>query len=1067
MNSLLKRKNKTGQVISMLMVLSIMASVFCNTAFAHPKDKENCALNEVLYSDDVSVNGMRYASPKSRASKETIMNNLLGWLTAETETKGSLSIGDTSYIVDRATYVTDEVSLSGTTITIAKPLVGKGNVTISASNVIIQDTGFLLSVEGNVNIYCANIVVNGAVCADGKVFISGAKADVNEAIIADKIEIYAGTYLSDNRVDDRVLKGLQNYTAGLSMYEENGKSYLFVSANIDYSSMDIYGRKEGETSFSLILQKATNDVEIPLSWDEYVDYAAVLVNPHGYTMKTEPLSVVKQEGTLYTVSGVDSDSDGVADAYEIWLSGTNPHEKDSFPNPDYYVYLQGCDGITCYDRLLCRDVSFSTENYAKIFCYDDLNRLVSTEVCYGDGSKKQIRYEYENNRLKNLYVGKNKYTIVEDDATVLYSINGNTIKQISKSKDESTVSYFDTLNEVYRYNGKGNLVAYKNHSLYEMVYDELDLLSGVSKDGQRYESYTYDNYGNYVSIDAVDYSIHYTYDYPRYQVDYTWGDLQKTQIVNCKDDAYAYGDIVILTDGTVGQSIPKKKVGEVIDSSEKKIEYSVGEETHLITFNDRGYVIRDVWTNHGLETIIDYSYDSYGNLIQTKTTENGQETIHSYAYDAFWSDELTVFDGKQITYSGLGKPSQYYNGLEFTWAAGKLSMVKGPNLQVSYQYGINGLRNEKTVNGVSTSFIYEGSDLIAELSDDPIYYIYDGNFDLVGFEWNGQAYYYLYSVFGDVIGIVGVNGAVLCTYTYDLWGNIISIAGDMSLAERNPIRYRGYYYDNESGFYYLESRYYDPITKRFISNDDLESFFYNEEEGMESLFVYCGNNPVFYCDPDGCRKVIVQGFTLPGWKGESNRFADNLLDYAMDEMGCGEGKIQIKTYSTMSQFVSDWNSMGSIDIAFINTHGNPTCIGDGSHDYARFEYGNISSLQKKNCQLLILLGCNCGHYDYRKSNMAHAFLSKVTGYVIASDGTVNLGLLRMAPINGLIGKASFKSQMDDSFTAWVIAAGGNPNRANYGWRLYHKGYSGGISMGLKTINGSNVVSYMVSRGYLK
>ena len=71
-----------------------------------------------------------------------------------------------------------------------------------------------------------------------------------------------------------------------------------------------------------------------------------------------------------------------------------------------------------------------------------------------------------------------------------------------------------------------------------------------------------------------------------------------------------------------------------------------------------------------------------------------------------------------------------------------------------------------------------------------------------------QTYYYVLNLQGDVVKLVQKNGDTVAQYTYDAWGNVSSSG---RLAEINPLRYRGYYYDNETGFYYLQSRYYDPV----------------------------------------------------------------------------------------------------------------------------------------------------------------------------------------------------------------------------------------------------------------
>ena len=103
---------------------------------------------------------------------------------------------------------------------------------------------------------------------------------------------------------------------------------------------------------------------------------------------------------------------------------------------------------------------------------------------------------------------------------------------------------------------------------------------------------------------------------------------------------------------------------------------------------------------------------------------------------------------------------------------------------------------------------------------------------------------YYKNIFGDILGIMDSCGNVVVHYYYDAWGNIISTTGSMAstLGQDNPFRYRGYYYDTETGFYYLNARYYKPELGRFISSDnvlDTETAF-----GC-NLFAYCSNDPQY------------------------------------------------------------------------------------------------------------------------------------------------------------------------------------------------------------------------------
>jgi len=114
-----------------------------------------------------------------------------------------------------------------------------------------------------------------------------------------------------------------------------------------------------------------------------------------------------------------------------------------------------------------------------------------------------------------------------------------------------------------------------------------------------------------------------------------------------------------------------------------------------------------------------------------------------------------------------------------------------------------------------------------------------------------QTYYYVLNLQGDVVKLIhyipGFEYESVATYEYDAWGNILSSSG--KLAEINPLRYRGYYYDNETGFYYLQSRYYNPAIHRWINSDSL----IGQAENIQgtNLFSYCFNNPVNMTDSTG------------------------------------------------------------------------------------------------------------------------------------------------------------------------------------------------------------------------
>ena len=241
-----------------------------------------------------------------------------------------------------------------------------------------------------------------------------------------------------------------------------------------------------------------------------------------------------------------------------------------------------------------------------------------------------------------------------------------------------------------------------------------------------------------------------------------------------------------------------------------------------------------------------YTYDTAGNLI-TKT-DGG--TSHSYTYgNGAWRDLLTAYDGKSITYSG-GNPTKYYNGSTFTWTQGrKLAIAKVGNTNISYTYDMAGVRSSKTVG--STTYKYTTlSGLVTRQTggNATIDFVYDESNQPLAMKYNGKVYYYVLNAQGDVVRIVDGSRNVVASYSYDPWGKLLSSSG--TLANVNPLRYRGYYYDSETGFYYLQSRYYDPEIGRFINADSYAS---TDATGLLStnMFAYCENNPVMRVDPTG------------------------------------------------------------------------------------------------------------------------------------------------------------------------------------------------------------------------
>ena len=326
-----------------------------------------------------------------------------------------------------------------------------------------------------------------------------------------------------------------------------------------------------------------------------------------------------------------------------------------------------------------------------------------------------------------------------------------------------------------------------------------------------------------------------------------------------------------------------------------------------------------------------YTYDGAGNL---RTVTRG-ETTNTYTYgNASWKDLLTEYNGGAIIYEGQealangdilgaptsGNPISYYNGTcwNFGWSEGRnLTQAVRRSSQervfLSNKYDGNGLRisksvtmtayepndgtvanppiaNEETTNH---SYIYAGGKLLREtISDGTTTKTLDFTYDNVGMPYSliynsgttTTTYYYITNLQGDVMYLADASGNEVAAYDYDPYGKIISATGTMAAV--NPLRYRGYYYDTETGFYYLQSRYYDPEICRFINGDKYSAtatgfLGYN-------MFAYCNNNPIIAADYDGEWLNIVIGAVVGAVIGAATTAIDAYKTGGWDAFSSGK-----------------------------------------------------------------------------------------------------------------------------------------------------------------------------------
>ena len=269
------------------------------------------------------------------------------------------------------------------------------------------------------------------------------------------------------------------------------------------------------------------------------------------------------------------------------------------------------------------------------------------------------------------------------------------------------------------------------------------------------------------------------------------------------------------------------------------------------TYDAIGRLIRE--DNEALNKTILYQYDAAGNLLLKKecsySLQEKPSVLETSSY-TYQKDRLLHMNGTNITYDVMGRPISIGNHT--------LTYNKKGNLisydNFSYTYGMNGIRTSKTVNNETTTYCVLKDKIFLETSNHKtILYHYAAN-RIIGFTYNNIEYFYERDLQGNIVRIYRKdNLAIVAEYTYDAYGNhVVSNFSEANIGDINPIRYRGYYFDVETGFYYLNSRYYNPQTARFLTPDSLSIL--NETKSQINglnLYSYCGNDPVNYTDRTG------------------------------------------------------------------------------------------------------------------------------------------------------------------------------------------------------------------------
>ena len=280
-----------------------------------------------------------------------------------------------------------------------------------------------------------------------------------------------------------------------------------------------------------------------------------------------------------------------------------------------------------------------------------------------------------------------------------------------------------------------------------------------------------------------------------------------------------------------------------------------------------------------------YTYDLGGNILKKERfayndTTTPLETV-TYTYgDANWRDKLTAVNGSTICYDAIGNPLN--DGTwTYTWQNGRqLQKMQKAGVTVEFVYNADGLRVQKTVNGVATKYTLHGKNVVHMTSGtDELHFFYDAQNRPTVVVYNGVPYAYVKSLQGDIVAILDENGNMVVSYGYDAWGAPLWCTGELAetLGKVQPFRYRGYVFDEETGLYYLRSRYYNAERCRFVNAD---SVLLNGLLGSNQQ-AYCCNNPVMHSDNSGYGKELsittIEPFGAHDWGTHTTKLPASLM----------------------------------------------------------------------------------------------------------------------------------------------------------------------------------------------
>ena len=607
----------------------------------------------------------------------------------------------------------------------------------------------------------------------------------------------------------------RNHTASVTDTNGSQTSYTYNASTEQLTGTSTYNPETGKTISTNRVYNASNGRQTQM----YIDGALSM----SYAYKNGGLSSLTRKSYRNGIGqwqsyGLAKDVWGNTSAVTVSAS-TNGSTYSGTRTLASYTYAANngnLTGMTCGNG---DSISYS---------YDSFDRLIKTR--YND-TGDEILYTYNaEGSLAQLELRRNSTTVG------IFSYEYDSLGRLIRSRQtdgtntiQRTEHLYDAANRLKQQNYTvGNKSFTTNYT-----YSSTDGLLTSMKTAQGATiGYTYDGLKRQKKTTVTSGSstvLTTKYAYRTVSGDQTSTQPEYYKVIKGNGDGMSTATILEGAKYTYDAAGNITMISESISPFRKLVEYQYDKQNQLDSA--KYYTYSGTSTTASSTTTYTYAYDTAGNLLTEK--KNGA-TVKTYTYgDSGWNDLLTSFrhGGKtySISYDGSGNPTSYPRWQDNTsyymsWSNGRqltymdYATTASNETQIRYAYDANGIRSSKKVNNTVHSYVTQSGKVIRETigsgsSATIMDFIYDNQglpFALNYFTNNGSSfttYYYVLNLQGDVVKLVDGSGTSVASYAYDAWGKILSSSG--SKAEINPLRYRGYYYDTETGFYYVSSRYYD------------------------------------------------------------------------------------------------------------------------------------------------------------------------------------------------------------------------------------------------------------------